>query len=762
MKQLTLFLSLFTFTILASAQAGNLKGSITSFKKGNALSGVKILFYIEYVLIDSVFSDEAGNYFKTDLPSNAYRLVVNKKGYHQKEINNIVVQAKQVGKFNFTLTKGDSAIQSNYYTKTGNPDPNGVGNISPPNYLLDRDYELATLSCVDIVTYKVPLLDNIGASSSTVVRSGIARMPGRTAASIATTIGGVQSNSNGKIISIRGARKDANAFYIDGIRTQNLTGLPKGSIQDIRVITGGIPANYGDLTGGVVSITTRGYNSGHYYPPSNYSAPSSNHSYEEPFYYNHNTESYEMYYENEFLSPRSVALSTFSIDVDKASYSNVRRMLNNGALPNPGAVRIEELINYFEFDYPSTAIAEVPISIHTELGTCPWNKNHQLLKIGMKGYEVPAKDVTPSNFVFLIDVSGSMSNGNKLPLLKNALKLLTQNLRSEDKISMVVYAGSSGTVLEPTKGDSKNKIYEALERLESGGSTNGAQGIDLAYKLAKEQFIENGNNRVILATDGDFNVGTTSNDELERLIVEKRETGIYLTTLGFGMGNYKDDKMELLADKGNGNYFYIDNIMEAKKVLVTELFGTLYTIAKDVKLQLEFNPTKVKSYRLIGYENRLLAAQDFSNDSKDAGELGSGHTVTALYELIPANSNEPALGDNVDSLRYQKLELAAVSSSNELVQVKCRYKLLKSETSTLKTFYVDDIANAKSVDFKFASAVAAYGMLLRNSEYIGTTSFNDIYKWAQEGIGEDTHQYRSEFLRLVHAAETLSKLSVAD
>ena len=372
-----------------------------------------------------------------------------------------------------------------------------------------------------------------------------------------------------------------------------------------------------------------------------------------PAYYdNINSEEYETISENTFKWASKTPLSTFSIDVDGASYSNVRRMIMDGRLPVKDAVRVEELINYFNYDYEAPR-SEHPFSVNTEVGKAPWNPNHQLVQVGIQGAKIDVENLPPSNLVFLLDVSGSMSYDDKLPLLKKGLKLLTNQLREEDYVSIVVYAGSSGLVLPPTSGAQKETILEALNKLNAGGSTAGAAGIKQAYQVAKEYFRENGNNRVILATDGDFNVGVSSNDELIKLIEEKRNDGIFLSVLGFGSGNLKDSKMEQIANNGNGNYYYIDNLLEAKKVLVTEMGGTLHTIAKDVKIQVEFNPQNVKAYRLIGYENRLLADEDFNNDKKDAGEVGSGHTVTALYEIIPHGVHTDTSLSDIDPLKYQ-------------------------------------------------------------------------------------------------------------
>jgi len=473
-----------------------------------------------------------------------------------------------------------------------------------------------------------------------------------------------------------------------------------------------------------------------------------------------NTEDYDAIVENRFLNVSENALSTFSIDVDAASYSNLRRYLQMGQLPPAGAVRIEEMINYFHYDYPQPE-NDHPFSINTEIAACPWNNAHQLVLIGLQGKKIPVDNLPASNIVFLIDVSGSMMEENKLPLVKTSMKLLVDQLREQDRISLVVYAGNAGLVLPATSGANKSTIKDAIDKLEAGGSTAGAQGIKLAYKTAKENFMKNGNNRVILCTDGDFNVGASSDDELVRIIEEERKTGVFLTVLGYGMGNYKDNKMEKLADKGNGNHAYIDGLSEAKKVLVNEFGGTLFTIAKDVKLQVEFNPAKVQSYRLIGYENRLLNKEDFNNDKKDAGELGSGHAVTALYEVIPAGAkNEFAEG--VDKLKYQQQNkpVPAAAATDEILTVKFRYKKPDGETSKLIEHPVVDAPFAMgntSTNFRFAAAVAEFGMLLRNSEFKQSASYNNAWQLAKNALGSDEEGYRSEFLKLLKNAQSLAK-----
>ncbi|HVC97250.1 MAG TPA: VWA domain-containing protein [Pirellulales bacterium] len=470
-----------------------------------------------------------------------------------------------------------------------------------------------------------------------------------------------------------------------------------------------------------------------------------------------NTEDYDPITENPFLSTGEHALSTFSIDVDTASYANMRRFINTHALPPPNAVRIEEMINYFSYDYPQPE-GDDPFSVTTEVAGCPWNADHRLLRVGLKGRELDPARRPASNLVFLLDVSGSMDEPNKLPLVKEALQLLTRQLGENDRVAIVVYAGNSGLVLPPTRGDQREKICEAIASLVAGGSTNGGQGIQLAYEAAQAHFVPGGTNRVILATDGDFNVGVTDTADLVRLIEEKAACGVGLSALGFGAGNLKDAMLEKLADRGNGNYAYIDTAGEARKVLVEQLCGTLVTIAKDVKLQLEFNPAQVGAYRLIGYENRLLREQDFNDDRKDAGEIGAGHAVTALYELVPAG--EPAPG-GTDALKYQRVpQLADAAARDELATLKLRYKPPEGEKSKHLEHVITDTGLAygrASPDFKFAASVAACGMLLRGSQYAGSATWDAVIELAGEGQCEDPHGYRSEFLELVKKAKAIAE-----
>ena len=473
-----------------------------------------------------------------------------------------------------------------------------------------------------------------------------------------------------------------------------------------------------------------------------------------------NTEEYGRIQENGFKSVADAPLSTFSIDVDPASYSNMRRFINRGELPPADAIRTEELVNYFSYDYPKPT-GNDPVKITVEAGTCTWNTAHRLVRIGLKAKEIPTEQLPASNLVFLIDVSGSMWGANRLDLVKSSLKLLVNNLRNKDKVAIVTYAGSAGVKLEATSGGDKQKIREAIDELTASGSTAGGAGIHLAYQIAKKNFISDGNNRIILCSDGDFNVGVSSAEGLEQLIEKERKSGVHLTVLGYGMGNYKDKKIQVLAEKGNGNHAYIDNLQEANRVLVGEFGATLHTVAKDVKLQVEFNPSQVQAYRLIGYESRLLKDEDFNNDAKDAGDMGAGHTVTAFYEVIPAGVKNEYVG-KVDDLKYQKKEKMTLkpTGSDELLTVKLRYKASDKDTSRkMELPFVDNKGDSVSSDFRFASAVAMFGQLLRDSDFKGTADYDKVIKLAKQGVNNDERGYRREFIRLVEAAKGLEKTS---
>jgi Ca-activated chloride channel family protein len=471
------------------------------------------------------------------------------------------------------------------------------------------------------------------------------------------------------------------------------------------------------------------------------------------------TEDYDRIVENQFTDPKTTPLSTFAVDVDRASYANIRRFINAGQLPPKNAVRIEELINYFNYNLLEPINGD-PVAIQTELATAPWNSKHQLVRIGLKAKDVKTDKLPASNLVFLVDVSGSMSDANKLPLVKTSLKMLVDQLRPIDHVALVTYAGYVGVALESTPADQKEKIKEAIDRLGAGGGTAGGAGLMMAYQVAQKNFIRKGNNRIIMATDGDFNVGASSNKDMEDLIEEERKTGVSLSILGFGMGNYKDSKIELLADKGHGNYAYIDNITEATKSMVTEFGGTLFTVAKDVKLQVEFNPAKVQAYRLLGYENRLMAKEDFNNDAKLGGDMGVNHTVMALYEIIPVGVNDNFVG-SVDPLKYQiPATVAKGNNSTELMTVKFRYKEPESEKSKMQLVVLNDkpvTISKASDDFRFAAAVAEYGMLLRNSAFKQDADFKQLIKMAKKAKGEDENGYRAEFIRLAESTADIIK-----
>ena len=543
---------------------------------------------------------------------------------------------------------------------------------------------------------------------------------------------GVVATPGGAALSVRGGRDGQATTYVNGVPVAPgyggagfVSGVTVGvnAFDQAAVTTGASSTEFGNAQNGVVNLE-------------------GNHHY--PHYDPRAGERYNPIYDNGFLGARENPLSTFSIDVDAASYSNMRRFLSMGQAPPPNAVRIEELINYFDYNYQPPR-GNQPFSVHTEVTAAPWNPQHQLVLVGLQGRTLQGSELPPSNLVFLIDVSGSMASPDKLPLVQSAFRLLVPQLRSQDRVAIVVYAGSAGLVLPSTPGSQKEVILDAIDRLSAGGSTAGGAGIQLAYRVAKENFIAEANNRVILATDGDFNVGVTSDAELVRLIEEKRRDGTFLTVLGFGTGNLQDAKMEQLADKGNGQYAYIDNLNEARKVFVQEMRSTLFTIAKDVKIQIEFNPALVSSYRLIGYENRLLQAQDFNNDIKDAGELGAGHSVTALYEVVPP-------GAGVDDLRYQATAAPPVERhTDELLTIKLRYKEPDGETSRLITHTLRARGEDATGNIRFASAVAAFGMILRNSEHMGSATPDMVVRLAREAGGADEFGYREEFIRLVES-----------
>ncbi len=553
-----------------------------------------------------------------------------------------------------------------------------------------------------VIINKRAIVDPDGKAGSTKTSKEVMALPQRSPNMVANTVAGVDSRS-GKRPNFRGSWADGTAYYIDGVRVAG-----NGNTQVSAPVT--VP----------------------------------------------NNETYLPISENKFKSVKQEPLSTFSVDVDKASYAIVRRYLNDNLLPPADAVRIEEMINYFPYNTVQTS-SEHPIVLKSEVCESPWNKKRKLVHITLKASEIKMSEAPPANIVFLIDVSGSMESTDKLYLLKDCLRLLVDQLRAQDKISIVVYAGTEGLVLEATSGRNKEDIKHAIDKMSAGGSTAGGAGIELAYKMAVKHFIKDGNNRVILATDGDFNVGITDRNELQKLIEEKRNTGVFLSVLGFGTGNLKDATMETLADKGNGNYNYIDNLLEGKKVLVKEAGSTLVTVAKDVKIQIEFNPAYVKSYRLIGYENRMLNKEDFNDDKKDAGEIGAGHTVTAIYELTTDEEDvEPA---KIDDLKYQQSVAVSASASKEMLTIKVRYKKPNEDKSTrfdIPVFDSETTFKDASSEIRFAVCVAMFGMKLRKSEHAGKITYEEIIETGKSAKGEDPDGYRSEFLRLVETAQLLA------
>ncbi|NDW10550.1 VWA domain-containing protein [Dysgonomonas sp. 520] len=543
-----------------------------------------------------------------------------------------------------------------------------------------------------------------------------------------------EANSNIRIRGTGSASSGNTPMYVvDGVPMSDISHISASDISSVSVLKDAAStAIYGSrAANGVVIINSNAHSSGN----EEYSAKS----------------------ENKFITASQEPLSTFSVDVDVASYSNFRRYINQGKLPHEDAIRVEEFINYFSYDYGKPT-GKDPVKITTEVGECPWNTDHRLVRIGLKAKEIADRNLPPTNFVFLIDVSGSMYGATRLDLVKSSMKLLVNNLREQDRVAIVTYAGSAGVKLPSTSGADKQKIRETLDDLSASGSTAGGAGIKLAYEIAKKNFIEKGNNRIILCSDGDFNVGVSSNEGLEDLISRERKSGIFLSVLGYGMGNYKDSKMQILAEKGNGNAAYIDNLQEANKVLVNEFGATMHTVAKDVKLQVEFNPAKVKAYRLVGYENRLLNKEDFNNDAKDAGEMGAGHTVTAFYEVVPVGV-ESNLTPDVDELKYQKTEekkKVAYTNSPELLTVKLRYKQPDGEKSKKIELSLEDKGrNEVSADFRFASAVTMFAQLIRNSNYKGGATYNKVIDLAKSAYGDDSQGYRHEFVRLVETTKGL-------
>ena len=570
-----------------------------------------------------------------------------------------------------------------------------------------------------VVAYKAPVIQRDKTTSGQTISSEQVA-PNRSAPADANSI-------DGGAVNVKGSRSNETNYYIDGARVSGST-QPVKKAREKRKQT--------KFTPPVVKKDEEAFE-----------------EMPEPVaLHDESPENYAHIVENQFLQATANPVSTFSIDVDGAAYANARRFLNMGQLPPRDAVRVEEFINYFDYQYQQPADGK-PFAVHTELAKCPWAPERHLLSIGLQGRDIETGQLPPSNFVFLVDVSGSMEDPNKLPLVQSSLLMLADYLRPQDRVALVVYAGAAGLVLPSTPGNQKEKIKTAIESLGAGGSTAGAAGIQLAYNTARSNFVKGGNNRVVLCTDGDFNVGISDDASLIQLIEKERESGIFLTVMGFGMGNYQDAKMQQLANKGNGNHAYIDQLAEAKKVLINEFGGTLFTIAKDVKIQIEFNPAKVAAYRLIGYENRMLAREDFDDDTKDAGEMGAGHRVTALYEIIPAGQDIPVASTNGD-LKYQKTKLTSASKSKDLLTLKLRYKQPRAEATSelMQSIVLDQVANNMSENLTLAAAAASFGMVLRNSTYKGSATLQSALILAKTAAKNDPSGYRAELCRLIEKA----------
>ncbi len=716
--------------IHAQTKPGSLRGTVTEAKTGETLPFANIIIKDKGgKIIAGGSTDFDGKYNINPVAAGTYHVEAAFTGYSTVTINDLMISPNIPTIQNFKLQEESAELQE-VVIMYERPLIDATKTSSVTTY--DRNY--------------LPPLGSTNTQSKKSRKQSTTNVAVRDATSVAAQAAGVTVNSSNS--NIRGARDEGTVYFIDGVKVRGSSNIPQAAIAQTEVITGGLPAQYGDAESGAIQIPNQ---VNHTTPP----APA-------PVFQPTRSvvnESYSLIKEMPFKRVSSAPLSTFSSDVDAASYSNMRRFITDGQLPPVDAVRIDEMINYFDYSYPEPEDGEV-FSMSTELAECPWKKEHQLLKIGIKTKSVDKENLPDNNLVFLIDVSGSMGSYDKLPLLQKSLRLLVDNLNDRDRVAIVVYASASGLVLESTKGTNKQKILDAIDNLSAGGSTAGGAGIKLAYKVALDNFKKGENNRVILATDGDFNVGVSSDEGLVKLIEKKREDGIFLTVLGFGTGNVKDSKMEKLADHGNGNYAYIDNLMEAQKVLVHEMGSTLNTVAKDTKFQIEFNPNQVLGYRLIGYENRILNDEDFNDDTKDAGDVGSGHSVTAIYEIIPAKGEEEMPAPPVDPLKYQqKVVMENPELASEVATLKIRYKAPDSDVSVLRSTVVPQLQEDAEVseDFKFVSAVVQYGMLLRESQYKGESSFDNALALAKEGKGEDPNGYRGEFIRLVSLAEKLDK-----
>ncbi len=762
MKKLFFFNLLFLFSIAAIAQT-TLTGQVTDIDTGEELIGANVTIFHNGNFIDGTATDFAGKY-SIQLDPRIYEVEISYVGYPTQKISNVIVKAGQENKLDLQLGGGidlDCVVVTEYKNPIIQKDNVTSVGVVTNSKIFKRPRK--NRGRKNKSTQKQASKKQSPAPSSNVITSQqIRNLPTKNINALAASVAGMSAADAGDAISVQGSRSSGTDYYIDGVRVQGNPVIPQSEIDQIQELSfGGTPANFeGNPYIEAPEISTLVLPKPRVIIPNPpVIRPMSNkQNYNDPVVYQ---EQYVKTVENDFIRPAKEAFSTFSIDVDQAGYSIVRRDILSGRKPSPYAARTEEMVNYFNYEYPEPD-GEDPFQMYTELSECPWNKNHHLLHIGLKGEQIDWKDTPGSNLVFLIDVSGSMSSADKLGLLKPSFKLLVDQLRPEDKVSIVVYAGAAGMVLPPTSGDQKKVIKKAIDRLSSGGSTAGGAGIKLAYETAKDHFVEGGNNRVILATDGDFNVGISNQDELQKLIEEKRKDRIYLSVLGFGTGNLKDNIMETLADHGNGNYAYIDNIKQANKVFTHEISSTLYTIAKDVKIQLVFNPETVQSYRLIGYENRLLETEDFDDDTKDAGELGAGHTVTALYEIIPQADYENALNLTLPEKGKEHPKYFGKFNQDHLVTLKLRYKKPEETESQLIEKLLDyrpiQLANT-SDNFRWSAAVAGLSLIIRDSKYNNDLNTKKVLELANNALGEDLHGYREEFIEITKAYDVLEMVS---
>lgn len=767
-KTILLLLAMLAIVCFSFAQnnTGAIKVTLTDSTTKESIPFATITVYNGKTQIAVGTTDLDGNCIITHLTPGKYNVKATYVGYEPALLKSVVVNAAKTTYASIKIKQGagvnlDEVVIADYAVPLIDPDTKSGGtvdretfqSVTPSNNTTQYSYN--TGSTVGNGNAP-PIIDPNAKPSQTVTRQSFQQMASKSVNSVVSTQAGVILIDNGSSsrIQVRGSRAGTTNAFVDGERAIGTTNVAEGNAVLYTAEPGGLPAQYSNEKEATVVIPDL-------MPSTTVPTPAAPQPVSVPTAANnpaYDMEEYGQFKESAYNAVSNQPLSTFAIDVDGASFSNARRMLQLGMLPNKESIRIEEFVNYFPYNYPQPK-GEQPFSITTEYAPCPWNASHNLLQVGIKGKEVNFENSPASHLVFLIDVSGSMEDANKLPLLKRAFKLLVKQIRPKDHLSIVVYAGAAGMIIENASGDDKDKIANAIDVLSAGGSTAGGDGINLAYALAEKHYLKNGNNRVILATDGDFNVGVSTEDDLKKLIEDKRKLGIYLSVLGFGEGNIKDNKMETLADKGNGNYYYIDNFTEARKVLVSQFGGTLFTIAKDVKIQVEFNPAAVKEYRLIGYDNRLLAAEDFNDDTKDAGELGSGHCVTALYEIIPAGSADSQT--KIDPLKYSQLSTNAANAA-EIATIKFRYKETKKQdtTSKLITQVIDNKVlqpTAASANFKLAVGVSEFAMLLRDSQYKGGATFAQAVQLVNAAQMPDPNGYIAGLLDMIKTASELSE-----